>query len=683
MIVKDEAAVIRRCLESVKPFISGWAIADTGSTDGTQQIIRECLAGIPGELIERPWVNFAHNRNEAIEAAEKQAPDYLLTLDADEVFIREPGFTIDGLTDPIYSARFQMVGTGSIWFRRLLFKPGIRYIGALDEVLDVEDGTRNGVLQCCGVDSYTDGARNRDGMRVKFERDAEVLSKAIETEPESSKLYPRYWFYYAQRLMGAGKYDEAIAAYSKRTQIENGFEEEIFYSLQMIAQCRDQRGDDWRDVARSYQEAFRKRPTRAEPLYALGTLHAAAGEHGLAEIYARAAQRMPRPSGDSLLVDESVYAWRAADLLAGSLAEQGKLSDSLTILEKLLALPQLPESEHERFRENIALIRESIATEQSSAAQMLGPDEAVYAAQGQRVRSGGIKEFRALGREYLQSFNAQTLPSPLRWLWIALVALFGRWVSVAGAVACPVALAWAVAPVANWWAAGIAACTSPLLWIAGRRRLQDAPFAAVALAALGFAFRGNPVALGCSVFALLALKEAGVFTLPLLFAAWAFADQSWLTGATVIGAGSLAAVAAALALFGSMAWPMFRAGAKGHETPYTKDFQQGAPHRLIVDLALVSPVALVAAVTQGATLITTLVAVALTAHMLAPVRNVRLVIAAELLLRVAAATAIVSSPHPIVFACIALAVDLAVIRKLKHVYDPVTAVLAAQLGMSK
>ena len=36
MIVRNEAPVIRRCLDSVMPIIDSWVIVDTGSTDGTQ-----------------------------------------------------------------------------------------------------------------------------------------------------------------------------------------------------------------------------------------------------------------------------------------------------------------------------------------------------------------------------------------------------------------------------------------------------------------------------------------------------------------------------------------------------------------------------------------------------------------------------------------------------------------------
>ena len=58
-------------------------VVDGGSTDGTQQIIKEYMQDIPGELHESPWVNFEHNRNEALSLA-KGKGDYLLFIDADE-----------------------------------------------------------------------------------------------------------------------------------------------------------------------------------------------------------------------------------------------------------------------------------------------------------------------------------------------------------------------------------------------------------------------------------------------------------------------------------------------------------------------------------------------------------------------------------------------------------------------
>ncbi|MCC6127879.1 MAG: glycosyl transferase family 2, partial [Chlamydiae bacterium] len=53
MIVKNESAVIRRSLGSIKHKIDYWVIVDTGSSDDTKEIICEYLKDIPGELHEK------------------------------------------------------------------------------------------------------------------------------------------------------------------------------------------------------------------------------------------------------------------------------------------------------------------------------------------------------------------------------------------------------------------------------------------------------------------------------------------------------------------------------------------------------------------------------------------------------------------------------------------------------
>ena len=82
MIVRNEAAILPRCLRSVRPLIDAWVICDTGSSDGTQEVIARELADVPGELHETTWVDFGHNRSELLELARGGA-DYLLLLDAD------------------------------------------------------------------------------------------------------------------------------------------------------------------------------------------------------------------------------------------------------------------------------------------------------------------------------------------------------------------------------------------------------------------------------------------------------------------------------------------------------------------------------------------------------------------------------------------------------------------------
>src|SRR5215472_16270363 len=104
MIVRDEAPVIARCLASVRPIIDYWVIVDTGSTDGTQDAIRTLMADLPGELHERPWRDFAHNRTEALELAQSRG-EYVLFIDADDLLEFEPNFEMPALQADSYLFR--------------------------------------------------------------------------------------------------------------------------------------------------------------------------------------------------------------------------------------------------------------------------------------------------------------------------------------------------------------------------------------------------------------------------------------------------------------------------------------------------------------------------------------------------------------------------------------------------
>ena len=114
MIVKDEAHVIGRCLATARPLIDAWVVSDTGSTDGTQALIRELLADLPGTLLERPWVDFAHNRTEVLDAS-RGLCDYSLIIDADDMLEIDDGFALPALDADAYSLR---IGDASLSYHR-------------------------------------------------------------------------------------------------------------------------------------------------------------------------------------------------------------------------------------------------------------------------------------------------------------------------------------------------------------------------------------------------------------------------------------------------------------------------------------------------------------------------------------------------------------------------------------
>ena len=80
MIVKNSGEVLRKCLQSVKPYISKWTILDTGSIDNTPNIIKDEMAGIPGNLYHEPFINFSASRNRSLDLASGLCK-YMIVLD--------------------------------------------------------------------------------------------------------------------------------------------------------------------------------------------------------------------------------------------------------------------------------------------------------------------------------------------------------------------------------------------------------------------------------------------------------------------------------------------------------------------------------------------------------------------------------------------------------------------------
>jgi glycosyltransferase involved in cell wall biosynthesis len=351
MIVKNEAHVLARCLESVRPLITAWVIVDTGSTDGTQELVRRCLAGLPGDLHERPWKDFGHNRTEAAELARGKA-DYLLVIDADDLLLVPRGFALPPLTHDSYKIR---VTDGCTEYDRTHFFRSdldFRYTGVLHEVLTSAHRRTEGRIDGIVYRRIREGARSADPQ--KYQKDAAILEAAVAAEPHNA----RYAFYLAQSWRDAGELAKARDAYARRVPMV-GFEEESYYSLLEVAKLGARLGLSDDTVIADYLRAFERRPRRAEPLCYLAMFLRARGRVVAGLPFARAASEIQRPD-DILFVDSSVYAWRAKDEFAVAAYWAGRYKEALQANEQLLASGALPVGERARIEKNIGFCRERL-----------------------------------------------------------------------------------------------------------------------------------------------------------------------------------------------------------------------------------------------------------------------------------------------------------------------------------
>jgi len=348
MIVKNEAPVIERCLRSVKPFVHAWAIADTGSSDGTQDVVRRFMADLPGELIERPWVDFSTNRNEALELARKYG-DYALIIDADDTLEADSGFAWPELGAGGYV--LEVVDTGNIHYQRIAIPrldAGWEWRGVLHEALFAPAAVSTPLVSGLRIlRLHNDGARSRQSQIEKFSHDAQVLRRALEKEPDNA----RYRFYLAQSLRDAGNLPGAIAEYEKRAAM-GGWQEEVYFSRFQIGVLKERNAAPYAEVVAAYLDAFNSRPSRAEAPCELARYLRINQRWNLARHFAQIAASLPVPD-DVLFIDRAVHDWRARDELSIATYWCGDYAQSAALCRELLAGPHLPPGERERVQKNL------------------------------------------------------------------------------------------------------------------------------------------------------------------------------------------------------------------------------------------------------------------------------------------------------------------------------------------
>lgn len=345
MIVKNEAPVIERCLASVRPWIDHWVIVDTGSTDGTQDMVREAMAGVPGTLHERPWKNFGHNRNEALQLARSSASQ-LLFIDADERLELPSAFSWPTMFSD--GSMFRCTMNGWEYHRNSMVATRLpwRWEGVLHEYLACDAPHRWETVEGPRIVVSHDGARARDPST--YLKDIALMTEALTAEPG----HTRYRFYLAQSFRDAGLLAQSLDAYRARAAL-GGWEEERWFSLFQIAMLLERLNAPTQEVREAFLAAYAARPARAEPLCELARHLRLRGEFALAHVYALRAAAMDVPP-DLLFVDAGVYRWRALDELATSAYYVGALHDGKAALHKLLSEDRAPQHERVRLIENLS-----------------------------------------------------------------------------------------------------------------------------------------------------------------------------------------------------------------------------------------------------------------------------------------------------------------------------------------
>jgi glycosyltransferase involved in cell wall biosynthesis len=376
MIVKNEAQIIRRCLDRVLPLIDYVLIVDTGSTDGTQSIVREFLqsTNVAGEVIDEPWRDFAYNRTFALKKLrERTAIDYSLMIDADQLVVCDPDFDIAkfkrGLKYDLYDLR---ISSGNVEYLLPLLannKIDISYRGVLHEFRVCPEGCSRGVAQELLIQEVKDSARSWN--EHKYSDDAAIFERAllVETDPF---LIARYKFYLAQSYRDAGESERALKAYLERTDL--GFwDEEVFLSFYSAARLKELLKHPEDEVIKTYLDAYRICPRRAEALHGAARFCRITERHEQGYRLAKKGLYLPCPQG-GLFVERWIYDFGLLDEFSDLAFSLGHHAECLEACIRILGEGRIPEDQRDRIRQNAHFAVEKLESSSARISETLIDD---------------------------------------------------------------------------------------------------------------------------------------------------------------------------------------------------------------------------------------------------------------------------------------------------------------------
>ncbi len=196
MIVRDEAEVLARCLDSVKEYAEQIVIVDTGSTDGTPQIAQQYGA----KLLFTQWEDdFSKARNLSFSAAEE---DYILWLDADDALSPQDGEKLRLLKERLEKTPADMVmcpyqTSSVVFYRERVLRRAAQFVwkGRVHECIPPR-----------GTVAYADmTVRHLGSNKDRGTRNLRIYRRWAQEEP----LFGRDLFYYGRELMYHKFYREA------------------------------------------------------------------------------------------------------------------------------------------------------------------------------------------------------------------------------------------------------------------------------------------------------------------------------------------------------------------------------------------------------------------------------------------------------------------------------------------
>ncbi len=233
MIVRNEEAILSRCLNSFKEIADEIIIVDTGSEDNTKEIAKQYTKLI----YDFPWINdFSAARNKSFSMA---TMNYCMWVDADDILPRSQckkllewknNASLDNCPDVVmlkYTTSFTEDGTPNfLYYRERLIRNsrGFLWKGRVHETITP-----------MGNVTYEDIYLEHHSNKTYYsERNLKIYEEMIS---DGDTLDARDMFYYGRELYYHGQYAKAIDTLTLFLSMPNAFIENQVEACRIVAYC--------------------------------------------------------------------------------------------------------------------------------------------------------------------------------------------------------------------------------------------------------------------------------------------------------------------------------------------------------------------------------------------------------------------------------------------------------------
>lgn len=357
-ICKDESHVIEKMLNSAKDIVDLIVVNDTGSTDGTQQIIKNFgeKYNIPTYVFERPFDDFEKSRTWAMEKLKEVVTElgwdpskvHGFWFDCDEQLVIDSKFDKNQFTKDLY-----MINTyiGAMKYtRNTFFKVSLpfRWYGPVHEfiVCDQQNIT-SGLAENIHVNVEMTGASWQGDISQKYLSHSHKLEAYIAADRKD----PRWIFYTAQSYHDSASMKDnkeeneerlrrSLKYYRERVSRTDGYPEEIYYAQYRIGAIMRILEQPWAQTHQELLKAYAIDPLRGESIKVIIDYYLQMSDWHMAYLYTKFAKttfhnKNPYPTR-LLFVDEATYVWKFAESHAAACFYTNRLDEARSTYNEIV-----------------------------------------------------------------------------------------------------------------------------------------------------------------------------------------------------------------------------------------------------------------------------------------------------------------------------------------------------------